>query len=151
MKKIAALVSFVCLAVFLWNKPHKQRSQRAVVGAPTLGPKPTPTPTKKAVANGQTKPLQETATTPSPPPWQAKLQRQLLRFHPPETRVDIHTERTLGRVKSATVVYTLKDGEQRRFKALVDTHGGQVLQTWGRTIHENLAQRRFKLIPSGTL
>ena len=85
----------------------------------------------------------------STPPYQ-NLQRELLRFHHPDTRLTIKTREVLSDRKHRVLIsYTLPDGRRNSFQAILDTKENTLPSRWGRTIHEKLNSP--SLLPNGKL
>lgn len=82
--------------------------------------------------------------------WKNLLGNDLLRFQEPETKVIIREELPVIKIfdnhalylEQVVITYILKDGTKNSYRALVDSESGLVLETWDRTIHENLGLKK---------
>ena len=91
------------------------------------------------------------------PNWKDILGHELIRFQTEDTKVMIKEEFPIiqisnekGRyVNQVIVTYIEKDGMTNSYRALVDSETGSVIETWDKTIHENLKKQRVNLsLPS---
>lgn len=82
--------------------------------------------------------------------WKDLLGSDLLRFQEPETKVLIKEEFPIIKVaggkgvylEQVIISYVFKNGGTSSFHALIDSETGVVVETWDKTIHENLKDHR---------
>ena len=90
------------------------------------------------------------ASSPSAPSPYQKIQKELSRFHHPDTHILIEKREELSPLQHRVrITYVLPDGRRTSFKAILDLKNQTLPRRWGRTIHENLVPPR--LVPDGTL
>lgn len=88
------------------------------------------------------------------PEWKELMGNEMMRFQSTDTKVIVKEDvpvikviNGVGRfLEQVTVTYLIKDGNRNSFKALVDSETGTIVQTWDRTIHENLKTKRGGII-----
>ncbi len=87
------------------------------------------------------------------PDWKNILGNDLLRFQEEETKVMIKEEFPVIKVQNGkgiyleqvVVTYVFKNGNYSSFHALVDSDTGFVTETWDRTVHEKVKQKRAEI------
>lgn len=91
------------------------------------------------------------------PDWKEIMGNELMRFQPADTKLMVKEEvpvikivNGIGRyLEQVTITYLNKDGNRSSFKALVDSETGAVIETWDRTINEQIKRKRGGLfLPS---
>lgn len=87
------------------------------------------------------------------PEWKDNLGRSLILGQSEDTKVLIVEETPVievrdgkGRYMEEVVVTFLKKNGRSSYRAMVDSSSGQVLETWDRTIHEQLLKKRGGII-----
>lgn len=88
------------------------------------------------------------------PEWKEHLGRSLIILQDPDTKVlvveetpviDVHNGK--GRyMEEVIITYLKKNGDRSSYRALVDSSSGEVLETWDRTIQEQLFKKRGGII-----
>lgn len=80
------------------------------------------------------------------PEWKDMLGEYLLKFQEVDTKVFIQRQRGLIKleesgarlVEEVLVNYLRPQGGQSSFKALIDSQSGEIIQTWNKTVHEDV-------------
>ena len=91
--------------------------------------------------------------------WKERLGKELMRFMRPQTKSFIRREKSAiikhkGKYLNVEMVsIKLKSPEGRHFgyNAYVNSETGKVIQTWNRTIHEDLSKNPLRLKATGAL
>ena len=84
------------------------------------------------------------------PDWKDIMGQDLMRFQPEDTKLMVKEEVPVIKIKDGqgrfleqvTITYLQKNGSRSSFKALVDSGTGSVVETWDRTIHEEIRRPR---------
>lgn len=92
------------------------------------------------------------------PEWKDIMGNDLMRFQPADTKLMVKEEVPViqitngtGRfLEQVTVTYLQNNGNRSSFKALIDSETGSVVETWDRTIHEQIRKKRGGLILPST-
>lgn len=93
------------------------------------------------------------------PHWKKYLLKNLLRFQPPGTTIEVKRKSSYIRIynfkgkyiEKVLVETTLPNGQKFSFHANVDSASGHILETWDRTRYEWANRPSEGLTPSGTL
>ncbi|MBP9682545.1 MAG: hypothetical protein KBD76_14150 [Bacteriovorax sp.] len=83
------------------------------------------------------------------PKWDEILGTDLLRLHQDDTKVMVKSEYPLIKIQNGKglyieqviITYLFADGHSSSFHALVDSETGFVLETWNRTVNENVHKK----------
>jgi hypothetical protein len=84
------------------------------------------------------------------PNWKDILGNELLRFQNNDSKVMIKEEFSIIRiqedkgqyVEQVIVTYILKNGRINSYRALIDSETGSIIETWDKSVHENLKPER---------
>lgn len=84
------------------------------------------------------------------PDWKEIMGNELMRFQPADTKLMVKEEVPVIKIiegqgrylEQVTVTYLQKDGNRSSFKALVDSESGLVVETWDRTVQEQIRKPR---------
>ena len=91
------------------------------------------------------------------PDWKDIMGNELMRFQPADTKLMVKEEVPVIKIvdgkglylEQVTVTYLQKNGNRSSFKALVNSDTGDVVETWDRTISEQVRKQRGGLtLPS---
>lgn len=84
------------------------------------------------------------------PEWKDIMGNELMRFQPADTKLMVKEEVPVIKIiegqgrylEQVTITYLQKDGNRSSFKALVDSETGSVVETWDRTVQEQIRRPR---------
>nr|BDT28209.1 hypothetical protein BHI3_16750 [Bacteriovorax sp. HI3] len=87
------------------------------------------------------------------PDWKEIMGEDLMRFQPEDTKLMVKEEVPVIKIvdgkgrflEQVIVTYLKKNGDKNSFKALVDSETGTIVETWDRTIHEQLGRRKGRM------
>lgn len=91
------------------------------------------------------------------PKWKEIMGKQLMRFQPEETKIMVKEEVPVIKIQDGvgrflqqvSITYMQKDGFRSSYRALVDSGTGSIVETWDRSIFEQVRKTRGELtLPS---
>ncbi|MBY0413329.1 MAG: hypothetical protein K2Q18_04155, partial [Bdellovibrionales bacterium] len=92
------------------------------------------------------------------PNWKDVMGKSLMRFQPEDTKIMVKEELPVIKIQEGTgrflqqvsITFLQKDGLKSSFRALVDSDTGSIVETWDRSIYEQVKRSRGELtLPSG--